>query len=200
MLNLKRFPYYSIDQFLAAKKRRRDSWRLAGFLALQVAFAIGFPAVHWFLHHDFHRATKVSDGPFIVPGFSSGARRFILAPDQYGKDVTRAGTLDAWRSSLLEATKLWERALGHPIRPATLVTNGDCSADTAAIACADRINWTINIIGRGSEYDRTSVMMHEIAHLLGVPHIEGDPLMESSYQQKVDEPTPAAIALAKLRR
>jgi hypothetical protein len=41
--------------------------------------------------------------------------------------------------------------------------------------------------------------MHEIGHLLGVPHIEGDALMNPSYAGKVGAPTPDAVALAKLR-
>jgi len=41
-------------------------------------------------------------------------------------------------------------------------------------------------------------MLHEIGHLLGVPHIAGDPLMEPEFGHTVDVPTPAAVALAKL--
>jgi hypothetical protein len=46
--------------------------------------------------------------------------------------------------------------------------------------------------------DRTTVMMHEIGHLLGVPHITDDKLMEPIAEPNLvlEEPTEAAVALA----
>ena len=46
---------------------------------------------------------------------------------------------------------------------------------------------------------RKPIMMREVGHLLGVPHIQDDPLMNPSYQDDLAEPTPAALALAKTR-
>jgi len=47
--------------------------------------------------------------------------------------------------------------------------------------------------------DPETLMLHEIGHLLGVPHIQDDDLMDAiQHGAKRRAPTPAAIALAKL--
>jgi hypothetical protein len=47
------------------------------------------------------------------------------------------------------------------------------------------------------DHEGKTILMHEIGHLIGVPHIEGDKLMNSKYLGKVDKLTPFAIALAR---
>ncbi len=68
------------------------------------------------------------------------------------------------------------------------------------IACADLKNYRITIQGSqmDSKIDWPSIMMHEVGHLLGVPHIQTDPLMDSGYTRKVEQPTAFAVALAKI--
>lgn len=49
---------------------------------------------------------------------------------------------------------------------------------------------------KGNNFDWPSIMMHEVGHLLGVPHIQGDLLMDATYTEAVTKPTKFAVALA----
>jgi hypothetical protein len=69
--------------------------------------------------------------------------------------------------------------------------------DAEASACAFPESNRIVIVDL-SQGRASTVMMHEMGHLLGVPHIFGDSLMDPMYHGPVDKPSPAAVALAKL--
>lgn len=69
-----------------------------------------------------------------------------------------------------------------------------------AIACADAKNGIIYIASDGNSVDRLTIMMHEIGHLIGVPHIEGDPLMDKAYHgETLTAPSASAVKLAPLK-
>lgn len=93
----------------------------------------------------------------------------------------------------------WRVALGHDVkRPEFLVSDnmGGCDDQSGLIACAQPSTYRIFV--KSIFYaDPETVLMHEIGHLLGVPHIEGDALMAATYQGKVEKPTKLAVALAR---
>ena len=97
--------------------------------------------------------------------------------------------LNAWR------LELPNREIGTPS-----LWEGHCG-DSAQLAYADPVNYEI-IVARGAcqptGCDLYSVLLHEVGHLLGVPHIEGDRLMDSKYQGKSEKPSRASIARAQL--
>lgn len=116
--------------------------------------------------------------------------------DAGGMQIT-SGKYDA---ALTAALAAWKRELGSmPIaRPTLFLGRGMCQGD---LACASRLTNQIFIVGESiATVDETSVLMHEIGHLLGVPHIEGDDLMAPMYHAKVTKPTRFAVALAKASR
>lgn len=73
-------------------------------------------------------------------------------------------------------------------------------SNAQTIACADSKNYRITIqeSQMDSKIDWQSIMLHEVGHLLGVPHIQGDALMDSGYTHKVESPTAFSIAIAKI--
>lgn len=107
--------------------------------------------------------------------------------------------------ALDSAVRAWHSALGREIRkpkllryssidPAETCNSGD------AIACVNVAKNFIFVTStlEDEAIDPRTVMMHEIGHLLGVPHIDGDQLMNRAYLGMVPWPTDAAIALANL--
>ena len=95
----------------------------------------------------------------------------------------------------------WQRALNRTITPPELL-EAECTA--GGIACVEsglfRPQPNAIRIPAGSmsgEYDWPSILMHELGHLLGVPHIEDDPLMAPQYAGPVKHPSKFAIAIAR---
>lgn len=112
--------------------------------------------------------------------------------------VTGGEALEAMDSALED----WRIALGGklPIKRPRLVQSpdGPCSNFNLLAFAEPELNRIV--FCRGPETGGLhSVMLHEVGHLLGVPHIQDDPLM-NSYRAEghiVDKPTPFAIAIAK---
>lgn len=80
-------------------------------------------------------------------------------------------------------------------------TSNNCweGSNARTIACADETNYRIIVQDNQMDsetIDWPSIMMHEVGHLLGVPHIQGDALMNSGYTRKVKSPTAFSVALA----
>ncbi len=99
--------------------------------------------------------------------------------------------------ALVQAYQAWHRKLGTmPIPIPKLYDGTALHCGFSAIACTDPSRGEITIANK-AESDLRTVLMHEIGHLLGVPHIEDDSLMNSSYQETVGQPTDFAVALAK---
>lgn len=96
------------------------------------------------------------------------------------------------------AVKAW-RLAGLHFKTPELIEGNNCEDDgSQTIACADLINNRITVVvANAKSVNLPTVMMHEVGHLLGVPHIQGDPLMDPVYNVILDKPTPFAIAIAK---
>jgi len=108
------------------------------------------------------------------------------------------------RFELASAIGAWEAALHRHIDEPRFLS-GDAIRDCTrsdAVACEHFNEYTIYATKTAFQggYDLRTVLMHEIGHLLGVPHIEGDALMNTDYTAKVEKPTIFAIALARTAR
>lgn len=94
------------------------------------------------------------------------------------------------------AIAAWSAALGRPVsRP--IMRRGACFG-FLALACANRSPGKIVIVDF-KNYDPTTVLMHEVGHVIGVDHINGDALMSRTTWdfKPLKMPTPAAIAAAR---
>lgn len=112
--------------------------------------------------------------------------------------VTDAATVEAFYA----AVKAWKEALGGtlPISYPRLVqsdTAGFC-AFQQAIAYAESSPQNRIVVCRFWNHDPETVFLHEVGHLLGVPHIEGDQLMNSAASDFVlRQPSRHAVAIAR---
>ncbi len=123
--------------------------------------------------------------------------RSTTVPDSRGD----AKVWGAWVEPAKSANWKWAHAMpGYNAgEELNLVADATaCAPD--AIACADAATRTIYVAQSGDGIDRTTVMMHEIGHLLGVRHIDGDKLMDANYQgAALEYPTVEAVALATIK-
>lgn len=130
----------------------------------------------------------------------------------YGDAECHEGRVMAPRltAALDAATAAWREALGIQIpTPGLYVIQGACRygeffEKNGGIASTDRAKYRIYIGNENPNLEASDpqhIFMHEIGHLLGVPHIEADPLMKPVYQgDKLRAPTPFAVALALAAR
>lgn len=103
------------------------------------------------------------------------------------------------RRTFTEARAAWDRALPERQRRLIHLEATDDRCGESAIACADITIDAVYLKIRGHR-DLKTVFMHEIAHLYGVPHIAGDPLMDSEFQgHDLKQPTDLAVLIAKYR-
>lgn len=110
------------------------------------------------------------------------------------------------QASLTWAMQVWERALGVRLwiaRPSLQTGGRGSSGALDTIACALTIHDRPVIVFEDREPldypGYRTILLREIGHLLGVPHIQDDALMNDSYGGKpLDRPTRAAVALAGL--
>jgi hypothetical protein len=112
--------------------------------------------------------------------------------------VTDVASLEAFGL----AVKAWTAEMGGklPIRYPRLVQSDDLAACRiySVLAYADS-DMNRVVMCRLFDEDPETIFLHEIGHLLGVPHVQGDALMDGATNGKIlRAPTPAAIALAKL--
>lgn len=104
-----------------------------------------------------------------------------------------------WWQAAWTAGQKWGAELNTPPLRFNLIADPSFCGSKDAIACASAESQTVWVSQVGADVDRTTIMMHEIGHLLGIPHIEDDPLMAPNYQGLLDRPSPQAIAIAKSR-
>lgn len=103
------------------------------------------------------------------------------------------------QKTLKTALDKWASSAGFSI-PTPRLMLGSCFV-IAAEACADRGTNTIVITSlymtNPDRQDPLAIMLHEVGHLYGVPHIERDPLMASGVSPHADTPSMMAVAIAK---
>lgn len=106
----------------------------------------------------------------------------------------RQGFKARWEEAELWAADKWASALGPgyavPVPP---IVWGSCGS-SKAIACT---NGTKIYVDEWLWSDKRTVMLHELGHVLGLPHVPGDPLMDPSYHTPVAEPPAADVAWLK---
>lgn len=118
----------------------------------------------------------------------------IQYDDTPDKPITDGKVLAEFDYALAE----WRNALGRKIkRPALRQGGARCHDVATTLACADMENYAVVLL-RDKDVSLKTVFMHEIGHLLGVPHIENDPLMDAVYQGSTATPSRYAVVIAKL--
>jgi hypothetical protein len=159
---------------------------LFAFLGFAWGACFGILPYLWVRHNEVPPVTFVS----VTPMHDLDRHYHYVAND--------SGT----RSAALEAALAWSAALGRFVAPPVPFYGKAydvCDKDYSAMACSYEGS-NVVFICRNMQHDvLVYVLEHEIGHLLGVPHIEGDWLMEPVFDPNhvVDKPTPFAIALAK---
>ena len=166
--------YWTIQEFVAARHRRVEytivliGWLLAVSIPIALHFA-----------------------PHSTPMLIEGTR---VAADL--NDRGDNARWDKWYKPAKSAAQKWADA--GLVVPEFRMIAGEGNCGPKAIACCDVGMKTIFLQQDGDGVDRTTIMMHEIGHLLGVPHIEGDPLMDKIYSGKaLSKPTDFAVSIAK---
>jgi hypothetical protein len=166
--------YWTIREFVEARSRRQAV--IGRYLVVLVVSA----AITWMM-------SRPTSSAVVVEGL-----RASIDLNSRGNETR----FSKWDAAAHSALSKWT-ATGVTVPEFRLVAaDGGCTPK--AIACADESTKTIFVMEDGDHVDRTTIMMHEIGHLLGVPHIDGDLLMDKAYSGKaLSAPTEFAIALAR---
>lgn len=175
---MKQFKYGNIQAF--AEKRKRDDRLLRWLIVAAVGAMMASVILGDMLF--FRPKERYIEGRFAASNINSRGDERIW---------------NVWIKSTNRAVDLW-REKGLLVPAGIRLVHDPSACGPEAIACASETKKTIWVANDGDGIDRTSVMLHEVAHILGVPHIEGDKLMDAKYSGLVEEPTEAAVALAKL--
>lgn len=179
MTNLKRFSYYTIQEFCYWEKVRRENRRATVHVSVLCAFLLII---------------------FLSPWIYDLLKVHPVAAFKYGPDHVYPVTLDKWDAALDEAVVAWGKALPewNIHKPGITIDRTARCNEERVIACVDIPTNTILVSRDEDLWSRKTIMLHEVGHLLGVPHITHDNLMDPSYQGKVDMPTEEAAALARI--
>lgn len=109
--------------------------------------------------------------------------------------------------ALAAARVAWIKALGPgarvPSPPLRLGSPGACSGQEGkenAVACVHEGSIIDEGLQNVKPLERVTIYMHELGHLMGVPHIDGDKLMNIEFLGALAEPTKASVALARLHQ
>lgn len=122
------------------------------------------------------------------------ASSFSQQPKEIDEDPRDNANLDF-------AIRAWQKALGIPKLPfqrPVLVKDNGADWNTAARAYRDRNEIGEAHLSMYTDEASRSILIHEVGHLLGVPHIADDPLMDPVYKGPLDRPTESAVALAQV--
>jgi hypothetical protein len=145
-------------------------------------------------------------GPVVIGGYRlplNGPASGLIVP--FRKSLVSGGkALEA----LHEAVRRWSAALDLPVPepplyrvnyPAMECGDPDAEACFGSVSRAIFLNETSE-----SRDDLLWILLHEVGHSLGVPHIEGDPLMKPGSQEgdaalQHGPIPPMALAIARCR-
>lgn len=188
-----RFKYGTIQGFVEARRRRSKRARTIRTLAVILAGAYLILTLY-FANERLAKVELKSPSPPILAEAKTPS---IEGPQPVG--IGNEAVWLSWHQATDLAVKRWRSAgiWWVDSKPLRLVADPDACLPVA-IACSALANSTIYVSKIREDVDRTTIMMHEVGHLLGVPHIQGDVLMDAEYQgEPLDAPTPAAVALAK---
>lgn len=185
-MNLNRFTHYTGKSWLQ-EKRARKSKQLRrridlAWCVVAMGIALAFPAIV-FLNQPKAARTPV-----------------LLIEGRSVKGADNDQLWSTWIAAARLAQEKWRIAVPEmDDRPIRLVADPE-GCHQGGIACARAADRSIWVAKSGEDVDRTTVMMHEIGHLFGLTHIEGDPLMDEAYQgNSLTEPSTAAVAIVKAK-
>jgi hypothetical protein len=139
-------------------------------------------------------------GIFLSPALH---RAMESSKSVYGTEHISDATLSHWTPAFQNAAREWREALPKRDLPymelKVVTTANECgiSGESNPIACAWPAQKTVWVARDEPEWDKRTIMLHEIGHLLGLPHIEGDLVMNSTYQGKAEKPTDLDIVVAE---
>lgn len=187
---IRRYEFGTVQQYHKHREERREVLWIIG--ALIASMALWFGGI-WFFGTYLHRNRSVANAPGqLIPKL----------PDALAVPIDTESPVEItdghYVVSLNYAVTQWELALNRIIPRPKLFT-GHCQGDGQVAACADIAGYSVTIDRPSGYCDMETILLHEMGHLLGVPHIEGDPLMDQMYRAKVAVPTPAAVAIARLK-
>jgi hypothetical protein len=174
-------------------------WRPFFFLTLiLLSFALSVVEI---VHE--YRKSKTIQTSFTASAPIGTFLTFSNAGTPVGKPVDNPLVIAslADRLALDQAVMAWRKAGLTVKMPRLYLGNIDnCENQSGVIACANTHKNDIILVRENvdSGTDMKTIMMHEIGHLLSVPHIQGDPLMNLGYNgEKLAAPTPFSVAIAK---
>ena len=178
-----------IGGYVAEKAQRRVQFMIVVVFVAPFIVAVGLRH----LPHAKKKAPATSDGSavtFFANGiFANGSSSIMISADNYGNDVVQPVSKE-WSVALAKAENSWKHVLpgyrlpSHPTL--SQIQIGGSHGGLTAIACANPQTNEIYVVSKcdTAECDKFSVMLHEYAHLLGVPHIEDDPFDEPGIPEK----------------
>lgn len=141
------------------------------------------------INHYFNSATPARTVLDLSADVKAKAERaFRIEPD---KEILRA---------YADAAIAWQSALHRNIDvPKLMQSMQACGGDASACFMSGDGDEPMIVLQDLRGADPKTILMHELGHSLGVPHIEGDALMNAQYVGELAGPTDEAVAIANLK-
>ncbi len=204
---MNQYRFQTIGKYAEYKRRLRHTrrfWALMTFAFLPMAVQFGMRQ-----YAKSHLKLTAVPASSSIPSFStggSGSTMVCFDPNHPTIDRTTGINWLQADKDLDYATRSWRVALNDDSIKKPKLSPGSCGVSSALACVANGGKWNeiflTDVLGESEnkKTDLKSVLMHEMGHLLGVPHIEGDPLMDPQYQGKLDRPSNLAVVIAKALR